>query len=86
MSVEDEYERLVSKVSKAENVGNPAVKLALCEVLDDRYGGVPSALRYKAFTELSEKEVEKAKRYLSVIMESARFKGEFPAISAIIFD
>ena len=85
MGVQEEYLMLVEKIVAYEEVGIPAAKKALNEVLNERYGGVPTELRYNAFTQLNPDEIERAKRYLSVYLDSTRFKGEFPELARLIF-
>ena len=85
MSVQGEYEALVEKVVALESVNVACAKKALTEILDERYGGAPNALRYRAFTELNKTEVGKAKHYLRVFLDSTRFRGEFPELAWLIF-
>ena len=85
MSVQDEYEMLVDKVSALEGVNVVCAKKALTEILDERYGSAPNALRYRAFTDLDVAQVERAKRYLRVYLQSNRFKQDFPEMAWLIF-
>jgi len=85
MSVQGEYEALVARVVKFEQVNVASAKKALTDVLDERFGGAPNALRYRAFTELDKDEIERAKKYLRVYLQSTRFKADFPELSRLIF-
>ncbi|MFH1057024.1 MAG: hypothetical protein V1717_04510 [Candidatus Micrarchaeota archaeon] len=85
MSVQGEYESLISRVVSLERIGVPAAKMALTEILDERYGGAPNALRYRAFTQLSGDDVEKAKKYLRVYLGSTRFRNDFKELAWLIF-
>jgi len=85
MSVQGEYEALVARVVKFEQVNVASAKKALTDVLDERFGGAPNALRYRAFTELDKDEIERAKKYLRVYLQSTRFKADFPELSWLIF-
>ena len=86
MSVQSEYEDLVEKVVKAERVGVPAAKQALHEVMEENYGGATKSFRYKAFTQLNEDELARAKKYLSIFLQSTRFRGEYPELAEVIFE
>ncbi|MEM4255130.1 MAG: hypothetical protein QXR53_02255 [Candidatus Norongarragalinales archaeon] len=85
MSVQDEYAVLIEKVASLEGVNLACAKKALTELLDERYGGAPNALRYRAFTDLNVEQVERAKKYLRVYLQSNRFKQEFPETAWLIF-
>ncbi|GEM_PF-4412602 len=85
MSVQDEYAMLVEKVAALESVNLACAKKALSEILDERYGGSPNALKYRAFTDLDVAQVERAKKYLRVYLQSNRFKQDFPEIAWLIF-
>ncbi len=85
MTVHEEYEALVHRVVAFEKINLACAKKGLTEILDERYGGAPNALRYRAFTELNLEEIDKAKKYLRVYLQSNRFRQEFPELSWLIF-
>ena len=84
MSVQGEYEKLVEKIVSFERVNVASAKKAITEILDERYGGCPNALRYRAFTELPPAEIAKVKKYLRVYFDSNRFRQDFPEIAWLI--
>lgn len=85
MTVQQEYAVLMEKVASLEAVNIACAKKALTEILDERYGSAPNALRYRAFTDLDVEQVERAKKYLRVYLQSNRFKQEFPETAWLIF-
>ena len=85
MGVQEEYGALIERVVRFEKVNVASAKKALTEILDERHGGAPNALKYRAFTELNKEEIHRAKTYLRVFLDSTRFKAEFPELAWLIF-
>lgn len=85
MTVHEEYESLIQRIVAFEKVNVASAKKGLTEVLDERYGGAPNALRYRAFTDLDAVEVERSKKYLRVYLQSTRFRADYPELAWLIF-
>ncbi|NUN11721.1 hypothetical protein HUU53_03690 [Candidatus Micrarchaeota archaeon] len=85
--VREEYEALVSEVSKSENVSIQVVKLALSEIALERYDKEPRELAYHSFTNIyPQEQVNQVKRYLTFYLDSIKFQGKYPALYKLLHD
>lgn len=83
--IQEEYEKLVSAIASRERVSVQVVKLALTEIVSERYDKQPREILYHAFTTaFPQEEIDRVKRYLTIFLDSTRFKEDYPALYVLI--